>query len=48
MRPEEIGSAKGRWLRLVRALFDGVAYCYLKTAKTLGMEVRPCSRSMTR
>ena len=47
-RPQEIGSAKGRPSLLVRALLDGVAYCYLKTAKTLGMEVRPCSRSMTR
>src|SRR5262249_46311366 len=36
-RPQEIGSAaKGRPSLLVRALLDGVAYCYLKTAKTLG------------
>src|SRR5262249_46880737 len=34
-RPQEIGSAKGRPSLLVRAVLDGVAYCCLKTAKTI-------------
>ena len=39
MRPEEIGSAKGRSLLLVRALLDGVAYCYLMTLLAIDDEV---------